>query len=190
MVKTFCEKNYEWSVNGLEKCIEDNNLKSNIIVKSDTAAIVHVISYADSQILGRMTEWCISQHKCSWIQYVEKNNNFQTFIYDFSKKPTHQLSIVGATWKKNNKGVFLDCSFTCPNHPLAEATGHETDIAAMYKEIIYPVFDGINIEKIIEKEINENKVVEDIHFELPKKVKEYYPSYSYNFDDFDIWEII
>ena len=85
----FLPENYGWSVEGLKKCIYDNYLQSEIIAENNHAAIVHVKSYNDSILLGAFTNWCISQHSCSWEQYVSKNGNYQVFIYDFTKKPEH-----------------------------------------------------------------------------------------------------
>lgn len=158
MSKSFTIENYEWSLNGLETCIKENKLKSKIIAKNDNAAIVHVVSYHDSQILGALTDWCISQHKCSWEQYVENKNNFQIFIYDFTRKPFDELSITGSTWEINKKGYcHLMCCFTRPNHPIGKVTKYESDAIGLYYSVLKPAFDDeFSIGELIEQ-VNEDK---------------------------------
>lgn len=157
MSKSFTTENYEWSLKGLESCLKDNRLKSKIIAKNDKAAIVHVISYHDSQILGALTDWCISQHKCSWEQYVEKKNNFQVFVYDFSRKPSDELSITGSTWEFNKEGYcHLMCCFTRPNNPIGKVTKYESDAIGLYYTVLKPTFnDEFSIGELIE-EVNKN----------------------------------
>ena len=155
MNKSFVPENYEWSLTGLEKCLKENKLKSNIIVKNDKAAIVHVVSYHDSQILGELTDWCISQHKCSWEQYVEKNGNFQVFLYDFSKKPSDEFSIVGLTWEFNKGYCHLMCCFTRPNNPIGKVTKYENDAIGLYYTVLKPIFGNeFSIGDLIEQ-VNE-----------------------------------
>ena len=84
MEKLFNSENYKWNLKELEKCIKENSLDSEIIAVNgdNTVAIVHVKSYKDSVILGAMSDWCISQHECSWKQYVSGDNNYQIFIFN------------------------------------------------------------------------------------------------------------
>ena len=42
-MKSFTPKNYKWSVKGLEKCIAENKLKSDIVYVTPSAAIVKVV---------------------------------------------------------------------------------------------------------------------------------------------------
>ena len=159
----FLPENYGWSVEGLKKCIYDNYLQSEIIAENNHAAIVHVKSYNDSILLGAFTNWCISQHSCSWEQYVSKNGNYQVFIYDFTKKPEHEISMVGATYTKEGK---LICSFTRVNIPLFETTKCSTDSFAIYNKILKPLFGKtFLIDKLITKDVTKNKVDEHI---IPK----------------------
>jgi len=163
----FLPENYGWSVEGLKKCIYDNNLQSEIITENNHAAIVHVKSYNDSILLGALTVWCISQHSCSWGQYVSRNENYQVFIYDFSKKPEHELSMVGATYTKEGK---LICSFTRLNIPLFEATKCNTDSFAIYNKVLKPLFGKpFSIDKLIVEDTNRNKVNE---YYIPKAKKQ------------------
>lgn len=61
VLKKFNNDNYNWGIDGLEKCINENKLESKIIAKNLYAAIVHVVSYKDSQVLGAMTN-CVFQN--------------------------------------------------------------------------------------------------------------------------------
>ncbi len=183
----FLPENYDWSVKGLRKCIYDICLKSEIIAENDHAAIVHVKSYNDSILLGAFTKWCISQHACSWEQYVSNNDNYQVFIYDFSKKPEHELSMVGATYTKGGK---LNCSFTRLNNPLFEATNCTTDSFAIYNKILKPIFGGtFLIDKLITKDAAKNKVDE---YTIPKPEKQVESNksgiYTYKIPTASIWD--
>ncbi len=150
MDKYFSDKNYEWSVYGLEKCLKENKLDSSIIVKNKNAAIVKVECYHDSVILGALTSWCISQHECSWNQYVKDNGNYQIFIFDFSKDPGDDLSIIGATWRINTNSPHLICCYTRPNVPINQSTGHSTDFGGLTEAIIKPIFgNDFNLSEII-----------------------------------------
>lgn len=131
----FTTKDYEWTLDGLCKCIKDNNLQSGIIYSTPTAAIVWVKNYRDSQILGALSDWCICQHNVSWQQYVAKNNNnVQLFFYDFTQYPKSTFALVGATFtmKKEWSIMDLNCCFVRENHPIKEEMrGQHSDLEAM-----------------------------------------------------------
>lgn len=131
----FTTKDYEWSLDGLQKCIIDNNLKSEVIFSTPTAAIVWVRNYSDSQILGALSEWCICQHDVSWNQYVANNkNNVQLFFYDFTQYPKSTFALVGATFtmEKDWSIMDLNCCFVRENHPIKEEMrGQHSDLEAM-----------------------------------------------------------
>lgn len=131
----FTTKDYEWTLDGLCKCIKDNNLQSGIIYSTPTAAIVWVKNYRDSQILGALSDWCICQHDVSWQQYVAKNNNnVQLFFYDFTQYPKSTFALVGATFtmKKEWSIMDLNCCFVRENHPInEEMRGQHSDLEAM-----------------------------------------------------------
>lgn len=131
----FTTKDYEWTLDGLCKCIQDNNLQSGIIYSTPTAAIVWVKNYRDSQILGALSDWCICQHDVSWQQYVAKNNNnVQLFFYDFTQYPKSTFALVGATFtmKKEWSIMDLNCCFVRENHPIKEEMrGQHSDLEAM-----------------------------------------------------------
>ena len=131
----FTTKDYEWTLDGLCKCIKDNNLQSGIIYSTPTAAIVWVKNYRDSQILGALSDWCICQHDVSWQQYVAKNNNnVQLFFYDFTQYPKSTFALVGATFtmKKEWSIMDLNCCFVRENHPIKEEMrGQHSDLEAM-----------------------------------------------------------
>jgi len=153
MEKQFRPKNYKWSLKGLEKCIKENELKSRIVAvdKTNTKAIVHVTSYHDSVILGATSSWCISQHDCSWRQYVSSENNTQIFVFNFDLSPmSDELSLVGATFKK---GGELFCAFSRENHPLAEVTERKNDSIALFDIVIDPHF-GNEIDEVLNELIN------------------------------------
>lgn len=171
----FTTDNYPWSIDGLKSCIKDNKLKGvKILVENDTAAAVYIPNYQASIVLGGMSDWCISQHKCSWKQYVSDKNNVQMFFFDFSKKPLSELTLVGATYTNENKfGVM--CAFTRGNHPLHEIVKKKDDQKALYEEIIsenfsWPqmalidesinnIFNGL---KPVKEELNENHSYEPV----------------------------
>ena len=56
----FTKDNYPWSVEGLQRCIESENLNAKIIAINGEKAIVKVNDYKASQILGAVSDWCIS----------------------------------------------------------------------------------------------------------------------------------
>ena len=83
-MKSFTTENYPWSLEGLRQCIKGNKMKSKILATNGNRAIVRVANYKDSESLGAYSDWCISQHKCSWEQYVENHpQNVQVFFFDF-----------------------------------------------------------------------------------------------------------
>jgi hypothetical protein len=121
-MKNFTPKNYKWSVKGLEKCIAENGMKSEIIYVTPSAAIVKVDNYEDSVVLGAVTDWCICQHSCSWKQYVaDKPNNIQIFFYNFGLPYEDYLSVVGATFEiTDTKSIVLRHCFSRENKPIRE----------------------------------------------------------------------
>lgn len=121
-MKNFTPKNYKWSIKGLEKCIAENGMKSEIIYVTPSAAIVKVDNYEDSISLGAVTDWCICQHSCSWKQYVsDKPNNAQIFFYNFGLPYEDYLSVVGATFEITGKNsVVLHHCFSRENKPIRE----------------------------------------------------------------------
>ena len=133
-MKNFTPKNYKWSVKGLEKCIAENGMKSEIIYVTPSAAIVKVDNYEDSVVLGAVTDWCICQHSCSWKQYVaDKPNNVQIFFYNFGLPYEDYLSVVGATFEILSKnGIKLRHCFSRENKPLCEKLGKCKDEGDLY----------------------------------------------------------
>ena len=213
MEKKFVTENYHWSVEGLKQCIKDNKLKGvTIIVENEHAAAVEVPTYAASVVLGGMSDWCISQHKCSWEQYVSKQNNIQVFFFNFAINPFDDLSLVGATFKKDGKVM---CSFTRENHPLHEITKHKNDQIALYEAIMYNNYSYSEVEIIdntvknlsgFEEKINsdtvENHLYEPSYSEVYKRqcfqqeyeesndfIDEYYDLSDEQdwLDDYDFW---
>jgi hypothetical protein len=139
-MKNFISENYSWSIDGLQQCIKENKCKAKIIAINGNKAIVKVESYGASQSLGAYSDWCISQHRCSWEQYVSNHpENIQIFFYDFGLKPTDNLSLVGATFTMANdkKSMSLMCCFTRENHPIGEKIGKgpKEDLEALNKLI-------------------------------------------------------
>ena len=139
-MKNFISENYPWSIDGLQQCIKENKCKAKIIAINGNKAIVKIESYGASQIFGAYSDWCISQHRCSWEQYVSNHpENIQIFFYDFSLKPTDNLSLVGATFTMANdkKSMSLMCCFTRENHPIGEKIGKgpKEDLEALNKLI-------------------------------------------------------
>jgi hypothetical protein len=194
MEKLFRPKNYKWNLKGLEKCIKENELKSRIVAvdKTNTKAIVHVTSYHDSVILGATSSWCISQHDCSWSQYVSSKGNTQIFVFNFVLSPmSDELSLVGATFKKDGE---LFCAFTRENHPLAEITKCENDSFALFDIVIYPHF-GNEIDEVLSElisgkrpkgHVNDNFVEEQLVTTASPRVFDfggYLGDYYYIYDD-------
>ena len=138
-MKTFTTKNYPWTLNGLIKCMEDHRMDSEIICNYNNCAIVMVKNYNDSIILGANSDWCISQHACSWEQYVSKNNNIQLFYYNFNLKPENNLSLVGATYRMRDR-VELVCCFTRENRPIQEKMKCSCDDVALQELILKPLY--------------------------------------------------
>ena len=207
-MKDFNLENYPWSIDGLQQCIKENRCKAKIIAINGNKAIVKVESYGASQVLGAYSDWCISQHRCSWEQYVSNHpENIQIFFYNFGLKPTDNLSLVGATFTMANdkKSMSLMCCFTRENHPIGEKIGKgpSEDLEALNKLIANknfgfeitsnnnPLFDSLTH--------NEVKVTELIEAESPldspvNAYGDYYTSgsvggmYSLYFGDDDLWD--
>ena len=132
-MRKFTTKEYSWTLNGLTNCIKDNKMKSKIICSTNKAAIVHVANYDESVALGAESDWCISQHKESWRKYVTDDNNVQLFIYDFSKTPSYDDSLIGATFSTEPNGkAKLICSFVRPNYPVHELFENSNDKDALW----------------------------------------------------------
>lgn len=144
--KLFLASNYNWSFSGLEKCITDNKLKSRILIGDNNGAIVHVTSYNDSVILGAESDWCISQHKCSWEQYVTKPNGVQLFFFCFNEYPHGNKSLYGATFVIEKGDVKTSCCFTRDNNPISKVEGFKTDGEALFNVVINPIFGNIKEE--------------------------------------------
>ena len=143
----FTKDNYPWSVEGLQRCIESENLNAKIIAINGEMAIVKVNDYKASQILGAVSDWCISQHSCSWEQYVSKDGNIQLFFYNFNLRPDNYMSLVGATFtmRKDLASMKLMCCFTRENHPISEKIKKKNcDLEALNKLIAIPNF-GLTI---------------------------------------------
>lgn len=158
-MKSFTPKNYKWSVKGLEKCIAENKLKSDIVYVTPSAAIVKVDNYEDSVVLGAVTDWCICQHSCSWKQYVaDKPNNIQIFFYNFGLPYDDYLSVVGATFEiTGTKSIVLRHCFSRENKPIREKLYEcDDDLHALNELIIRKNFCyGSAISILIEAGITE-----------------------------------
>jgi len=176
----FTRKNYSWSLDGLTRCIRDNHLESEIVAYTDMAAIVHVKSYYDSQILGAESSWCICQHMESWAQYVSRENRIQLFFYNFAPKckVKENTDLVGATFIPGHNRPMLYCCFGKNNHPIHEYYKRQTpeidDIDALdsilrtnFKcNIIEADGDFSLLLKEIEKNMSKKKGIEK---SMPKK---------------------
>lgn len=148
-MKAFNHNNYKWSVEGLMQCIQDNKLKSEIIMYTKTAAIVHVKSYNDSIILGDESDWCICQHAESWNKYVAQNNNVQLFFYNFKVKRNNPAFLIGATYRFENSSSYLDCSFVAPNYPVRELGKYSCDEDALNDVLVRPCFGDVNVRQLV-----------------------------------------
>lgn len=178
-MKDFITENFNWSVDGLRKCIADNKLDAKIIAINGNKAIVKVNNYEASVCLGSYSNWCISQHKCSWEQYVSNHpNNIQLFFFDFSLHHKKHLSLVGATFTMDEslESMKLMCCFTRENHPIGEKIGKgpESDLEALNKLIAVPHF-GLEITT------NNNPLFESLVKDFEREVM---PSNSTLSEDF------
>ena len=188
-MKSFNHNNYEWSVEGLARCISENKLKSEIILYTKTAAIVHVKSYHDSIILGDESDWCICQHAESWEKYVAQNGNVQLFFYNFKLKRTNPAFLIGATYKLKGDWVELDCSFVAPNYPVKELGKYSSDEEALNDVMIVPCFGDAKVKSFVCNIFMNasHKVSEE---SLKKEVSE--PSWArtvpFFFPEYDDWD--
>ena len=144
-MKSFRTENYPWSIEGLQNCIKENKIKAKVIAINGNKAIVRVNSYGASQVLGYYSDWCISQHRCSWEQYVSNHpNNIQVFFYNFDFPHDSNLSLVGATFTMSDdlNSMKLMCCFTRENNPIGNKLnkGPEADLEALNKLVIIPYF--------------------------------------------------
>ena len=144
--KHFLTSNYGWSLGELKRCIKENKLKSKIIFSTKCSAIVQVVSYDESVILGAVSDWCISQHKCSWDQYVKNPQGVQLFFYCFDQPVQNYNSLFGATFKVEDDVVITDCCFTRDNNPIAKVEKLDTDEEALFTTVIEPRFGDIKEE--------------------------------------------
>ena len=173
-MKRFTTDNYSWSIDGLALCMRDNKMKSEIIAINNNKAIVKVDNYEDSMALGAVSDWCISQHRCSWEQYVKSHpNNIQIFFYDFGVKPDNNLSLVGATFTmdKDWKSMKLMCCFTRENKPIAEKLTGSNDITALNKLITIPNF-GLEVTPNNNQLFESLKRYKTTEIKVEKKKKE------------------
>jgi len=189
-MKPFNKLNYDWTLEGLARCIEENKLESEIIVYNEYGAIVHVKSYNDSIILGAESTWCISQHRESWTQYVEKRNAVQLFFYCFDKSTKSDDSLYGATFDVEKNKAKVYCCFTRENNPIAKAHKTKTDeeaIKAVIEDYYGDIFNELKREviKIHNKPKEEKKpTVEKQEMEYAKKRNLWnYPSLDEYFGD-------
>ena len=144
-MKSFRTENYPWSIEGLQNCIKENKIKAKVIAINGNKAIVRVNSYGASQVLGYYSDWCISQHRCSWEQYVSNHpNNIQVFFYNFDFPHDSNLSLVGATFTMSDdlNSMKLMCCFTRENRPIGDKLnkGPEADLEALNKLVVIPYF--------------------------------------------------
>jgi hypothetical protein len=156
MKKPFTEKNYGLNLDGLKRCIEDNKLKSKILFSNPYGAIVHVVSYDESVILGAESTWCISQHNVSWEQYVVKPNGIQLFFYCFQSPVNSDYSLYGATFKIKDNEIETMCCFTRENNPIGKARGYDTDEEALMNTVVGNIFGDI-FNQLAEKIYNIGK---------------------------------
>lgn len=162
-MKPFNKSNYDWSVGGLFNCIDENNLNSEVLFYNEYGAIVYVKSYNESVILGAESTWCISQHRESWTQYVEKTNGIQLFFYCFDKSTNGDESLYGATFQVEKNKAKVYCCFTRENNPIAKAhktKDDETAIKAVVEDYYGDIFDEVKdvIIKIHKKDKREKPV--------------------------------
>lgn len=143
MKRPFTEENYGWNLDGLIRCIKDNKLKSKILFSNPQGAIVHVVSYNESVILGAESTWCISQHNISWEQYVVSTKGVQLFFYCFDEPVESDYSLYGATFQIENDYVKTYCCFTRENNPIGKARGYYSDEEALLKTVVSKVFGDI-----------------------------------------------
>lgn len=151
MAKNYTIKNYPWSLSGLKSCIKDNKLKSEIICETKNAAIVHVVSYEDSIILGADTKWCISQHDVSWKQYILDKKGIQIFIYCFNKDNIDDKSLIGFTFEVERGKVKPYCGFSRFDNPIEKVYKEEDDYTALKMGVLLPAFGNIfnELEEVI-----------------------------------------
>jgi hypothetical protein len=196
MKKPFTQSNYGWNLDGLIRCIKENKLKSEIVFSTPTSAIVRVVSYGESEILGAESTWCISQHRVSWEQYVEKTNGIQLFFYCFNHSVSGDDSLYGATFQVKGDIINTYCCFTRENHPLGKSRKFNTDEEALevvvekefgkgvFKElanIIYEIYTNENGTKV-EHKVTEGKVGKAIDLERVE-IPYYIP--EDDFEDYD-----
>lgn len=197
-MKSFTTENYPWSIEGLQKCIKNNKIKAKILAINGNKAIVRVNSYGASQVLGAYSDWCISQHSCSWKQYVSDHpNNIQVFFFNFDLNHDNNMSLVGATFVMSEdwKTMKLMCCFTRENHPIGEKIkkGPEADLEALNKLVAVPNF-GLEISQnnnpLFNSFTSEKVTVTEVKNEKPKeepgdnwqRVMMYRRPYDFDFD--------
>lgn len=192
----FSIKELPWTVASLISYIQENCPSSKVIMYNDTCAAVLVGNYQDSVKLGAESDWCISQHNCSWQQYVVKPQSLQMFFFNFSKKKPKFDSLVGATFHVDTfNNVNLTCCFGKDNHPICEYYKLDSDFEALNERILIPNF-GVDLrdshnylyEQLVAED-KANKVNAEKELKKPitinSKFWDYVPSYSYYFDDDD-----
>ena len=81
--------NAEWVKETTQK------VNAKIISEKDNKIIVQLETFEQAKILGS-SSWCISRDKDHFENYT-KDNRKQYVVYDFTKKPTNHLSMLGCT---------------------------------------------------------------------------------------------
>lgn len=87
-----------WNKEKQKEYIEKND--AVIICDKDELLVVKIENYKQSKNLGS-NQWCISYSPTEFNNYKDANNMY--FIYDFSKLPEDNLSMIGITMNMNGE---------------------------------------------------------------------------------------
>jgi len=117
-----------WSINAIEKKIDDINKKDpgsvEIVAKSDDLLFVIVRTFDASQKIGDVS-WCISRNAGQYNSYVDSFKE-QFFVYDFSKEIDDKKHMMGLTLYSDNsiRAAHWGCNDEAVQNPQKEVNNY------------------------------------------------------------------
>lgn len=121
---------------GVEKLNSDlrHSKNAKIIIKEENLVVLKIDNFDDSKLLGT-SNWCISRSLNYFDNYV--TNNHQYFIYDFSKKDTDVMSLIGIT-------LYSNGLINAAHNKIDDNIKSSSDISEIVKKIIIAEFNELS----------------------------------------------
>lgn len=120
---------------GIEKLNADlrNSKNAKILIEEDNFVVLKIDNFEDSKLLGT-SNWCISRNSSYFDNYV--TNNHQYFVYDFSKKDTDVMSLIGIT-------LYSNGSINAAHDKVDDNIKRSGDISEIVNKIIIADFNEL-----------------------------------------------